>query len=233
MECIPAGLAQINTPNGNSTTITRLANGPITLSASIPNSCFTLSKSISMGGPPININYNISPTCSGTYQTWFLSATPSTNGTNWSWSVGSVNPGSNIIVYNPTSATTQVGVSGGGSVRVNYNDLCGVAQLNGITVYSTCHAFAVIAPNPATDNVTVSTTSTSQLQSGAGKITELPWKIYQIKVLNKQVNLLKTYSYPSGVSNINIDVSGLLNGTYTLQTYDNSNWTSQQMVILR
>lgn len=186
-----------------------------------------------MGGPPININYNISPTCSGTYQTWALTVVPSTNGTNWNWTVGSINPGGNIIIYNSNSSTPLVNVSGGGSVRVNYTDLCGVAQLNGITVYSTCHAFAVIAPNPATDNVTVSTASISQQQSSTGKIAELPWKIYQIKVLNKQGNLLKTYSYPSGVSTINIDVSGLLNGTYTLQTYDNSNWTSQQMVILR
>ena len=93
--------------------------------------------------------------------------------------------------------------------------------------------FCLIEPNPATDNVTVSTTSTTQLQSGAGKIIELPWKIYLINILNKQGNLLKTFSYPSGVNRTTIDLGNLLNGTYTLQTYDNLTWSSQQIVILR
>lgn len=64
-------------------------------------------------------------------------------------------------------------------------------------------------------------------------MTTLPWKIYTIKVLSKQGNLLKTFSYPLGITTVNIDISSLSNGTYTLQTYDNSNWSSQQMVILR
>ena len=115
----------------------------------------------------------------------------------------------------------------------HYNDLCGVAQQYGVILNSTCHALAVIAPDPATNIVTVSTTSTSQLKSSATTTTELSWKIYQIKILNQQGNLLKTYSYPSGISTISVDVSSLSNGTYTLQMYDNSNWTSQQIVILR
>ena len=54
-----------------------------------------------------------------------------------------------------------------------------------------------------------------------------------MNVLSKQGDLLKTFSYPSGVNRTTIDLGNLLNGTYTLQTYDNSTWSSQQIVILR
>lgn len=81
--------------------------------------------------------------------------------------------------------------------------------------------------------VTISTNVTDQQKNNARSMTALPWKIYIIKVLSKQGNLEKTFSYPSGVSTVNIDISSLSNGTYTLQTYDNSNWSSQQLVILR
>ncbi|MGH2645518.1 MAG: hypothetical protein ACRDE2_16320, partial [Chitinophagaceae bacterium] len=35
--------------------------------------------------PPVTLSSSRNPNCNGGYQSWYLSATPTSNGTNWHW----------------------------------------------------------------------------------------------------------------------------------------------------
>jgi hypothetical protein len=237
----PANIVVINSPNAPQTTLSQLGIGQITLSALVNNGCginqnFTANKSsILVGSPSIAITNTPSGSCNGTKQTYLVVANPSSGGTNWHWTAGTLTPGSIIYIYSPTASSTFVDVTGGGPLNLSYTDLCGNLQTNGITVYSTCHAGQfIVAPNPASGMVNVSTTTaTANLQSEAASKTVSQSKIYQIKVLGQTGNVLKLFSYSSGVAAANIDLSSLQNGSYILQIYDNVSWTSQQVVIMK
>lgn len=183
----------------------------------------------SVGSPLLAIGYTKSA-CSGGFQTWNLSAAP---GSNWNWTVGSVSSGSIINIYNPSSSGPQVNVKGYGGVRVNYNDACGVAKQGGITVFSSCGSSLVVSPNPATDEVTVTTTDNTTAQKILQSKGTAPAKMYRINVVNKRGNIVKTFNYPSGISSVRLNLASLQNGTYTIQSFDKIAWTSQQVVILR
>jgi Subtilase family/Secretion system C-terminal sorting domain len=244
----PSGVAQINSPSSNSTTLTKLAQGTINLSALVTNGCgvnqnFTASKTVAIGGPVVGITYSPSGTCHGSVQTWSLASNPSSNGSNWNWTVGVLGNNSSIHIYSPTSPTTLADVTGGGTVNLSYTDLCGLREQNGVTLFSSCHAAAVISPNPSSGMVTVSTeagsretvatTAMGQEAVKSNAVVDPSWKIYRIQVLGQNGNLVKLFNYPSGISSSTINLSDLKSGTYSLRIYDNSSWIVQQVVILK
>lgn len=97
------GYVNFSCTNCASTTLTRAGTirGNFILTATVNAGCASgISATIAVSvGSPITISSNISP-CRGTYQTWALTTNPSTNGTNWAWTVGS---GSNVYIYNQNS----------------------------------------------------------------------------------------------------------------------------------
>lgn len=57
-------------------------------------------------------------------------------------------------------------------------------------------------------------------------------RIYQVNVYELTGSLIKQFRYPTGGTAVNLDLSGLSNGTCVLQIYGNYNWYSQQVVML-
>lgn len=236
----PSSPVQINTPNANSTTLTKVSSSLVTLNALVTNGCgvgqnYNATRIVQIGGPYVGINYSPNGSCVGSMQVWQLAASPA-SGTNWHWSVGYVGTNGSIYILSPLSQQTFADVVGGGIINLNYTDLCGVAQQQGVTVYSSCHSQAVIAPNPASGMVTISTMTTgttNQAQTDAISTASMPWKIYQMKLIGPSGNLVGLYKYPVGITSTNIDVSSLPNGTYTLQFFDNTTWSTQQILVLR
>lgn len=76
--------------NGTTATINKQANGTVTLTAKV-NFCngtsTSVSKAIQVGAPAVTVTGNPTGSCSNSYQTWYLSANPSSNGSNWNWYV--------------------------------------------------------------------------------------------------------------------------------------------------
>jgi hypothetical protein len=231
----PSGYVNL-VPNGSSVTVTPIyANAVVTLSATIACPSTVISKQITIYPLQITITSTPSGSCNGLIQTYLVAASPSNGGTNWLWSVGTLTGGSTIYIYTPNAYSTYVDVKGGGPLNLSYTDLCGNPRTSGITVYSTCHApMFIVSPNPATGDITVSSNSAqAQVQSTEASAQTTQTKIYQIKVLNQAGTLLKQFSYPSGVASASLHLGSLMNGTYTLQIYDNVSWTSQQLVIMK
>jgi hypothetical protein len=238
---VPAGIVNFSCTNCNTTTVTKVGSGAATITATTNTACgggVAASLPVQVGAPYVGINYSQWGACQGAMQAWQCSASSISYGSNWHWTVGYVGTGSSIYIVNPYSNSTFVDVTGGGVVNLNYTDLCGAAAQNGVTLYSNCHRAAIISPNPSSGVVSVSTTSNDNATADNATLKDnpaaaTPWKIYHINVIGQSGSVLRSFSYPKGITSVNLDLGGLLNGTYTLQIYDNFTWASQQVIILR
>ena len=208
-------------------TVTPTGTGTATLSANVTTSCgsFTLTKTISIGSPSINITSSQSGTCNGSYQPWSLNATSPNTVSSWQWTKDPSATGT-WNIYSPNSPSTNVSVSGGGGgISVTATNSCGTSK-NGVTIYSNCSATAIAAsPNPTTDNVTITVVQSKDAASSK----TAKGMIYQLKVTDQSGNIKKQYKY-SGVSNTTISLSGLMNGTYTIQAFDGTTWSSVNVI---
>jgi len=226
----PSGIVNIAQAN-NIVTLTKVNSGNITLSATITNSCnstpITITKVISVGSP-VTIASSING-CNGEYQIWNLSASPTTNGSNWNWSVSYLGNNSQITIYSPTSPSTLVSVKGGGTVRLNYTDACGVAKSDGVTVYSTCYSsFFTASPNPAGDEVTINATDQSATAQTTGSSAKQ--KIYKVEIVDQTGNKRKEFEFKQGISNTTLNIADLPSGLYTIRAFNGTAWSAKQLL---
>lgn len=220
------------TGTGNAFNVTRngSATGTITLTATITSICsanpVVLNKTITIGGAGVSL-LSSQGNCNGTVKTWSLSTTPASNGSNWQWTVDYLGTNSSIYIYNSNASSTYVDVTGGGTVKLTYTDLCGTTRTDGVTVYSNCRSgfgFAV-TPNPTQDNVKVSSDNQTLTKNSS------PNLIYAIKITDRFGIIRKSFEYKPGIGSVNISVSDLNSGLYLIAVFDGTNWSNQQLVV--
>jgi hypothetical protein len=232
------------TPNGNSVLLTRngTATGQTTISVNITGACGirTLSTPITVGSPAISITSSLNG-CNGVYQIWNLVNNTPANGTNWIWSVNYLGTNSQITIYTPSSPSTMLSVKGGGAVRLNYTDLCGVARTDGVTVYSTCGGFSMaVSPNPAQEDINLSISSTTESKAAVTtEVNSTPIKTFDSKgktiITLFEINtstLVKQWKYNESKNpNYRLNINGLRKGVYVLQV-DRDNQTATTKIII-
>lgn len=104
----------------------------------------------------------------------------------------------------------------------NYDDLCGAAKTDGVTIYSNCPGFYFqLFPNPAGNYVIINAT--------AG-INESKNLIYGIRITDRSGKLRKNTEYKPGVSTARISLNELNSGIYLVSVFDGVNWSSKQLV---
>jgi len=128
-----------------------------------------------------------------------------------------LSPGSDIYIDNPNSSFTFINVSGGGTIRLTYTDLCGVTRTDGVTVYSNCYnggsAYS-LSPNPTTGDLQVSS-------------TDKKTNIKELKVTDKTGAIKKRFVYSQNINSVKIDISSLPPNIYYIQIFDGKKWTSK------
>ena len=214
--------------NSNKLTIQATANGTVHLTATSGNYFAETDIPVTVTPPAISITTTPSSCSGGDYQQWNLVNNTPNNGTNWNWSVSYLSPNSDIVIYSPNSASTWIGVKGGGTVRLNYTDVCGIGRQDGFTVYNSCGGYysLAVSPNPAQDNITVSlsaldnskTTSSSMTQSSSLMTVDSKGKtILSLIEMNTGI-LTKQWKYNEVKNkNYNLNINGLRKGVYALQ----------------
>ena len=219
---------------------TKVSNGSVYIYANMTGSsgCSTkLSTStIPVGITRATLNASATSSCNGTYQTWNLSAVPSSFGSNWYWTVGYLGTNSQIYIYNPNSSSTFVDVSGGGTVNLTYTDACGNNLSDGVTIYSSCHSGYTatnftVAPNPAQNDMTVSAVTNSNPTNAKTKNVSSSNLIYGIKITDVLGILRKSFEYKTGIPSIKISVADLNPGIYSLSVFDGQQWQSQNLIV--
>lgn len=238
------GIASI-AGTGTTATLTPAGRGFVTITATVNQAAgcppITVSRSISVNAP-VTISSILQPGCNSGFQNWVLSASPTTNGSNWSWSISTLGTNSQINIYSPSSPSTNVGVKGGGAVRLNYTDACGVARQDGVTVYSTCPAFRLaVSPNPASGNMVVSMneplaekapTETEPAISPLRKIASKGQTVLSLFELNTNLPMRQWKFNETKGQRYNMSLSGLRKGNYLLQV-DRDNQTQVTRVMVQ
>lgn len=177
-----------------------------------------------MGVPVTNISSSAGA-CNNGYQTWSLSATSPSSVTSWQWTKDASATAS-WYIYNPSSPNTMVDVSGGGGgISLTTTNACGTGK-NGVTIYVNCPHAITATPNPTTGNVTIAVAE----QKGVTSANEKKAMMYQIKVTDQFGAVKKLYKYSSGTSNSSISLHGLISGTYTIQAFDGTSWSSVKVI---
>jgi hypothetical protein len=252
-----AGNAGITfTSNGLQTLTTSSTSASLSLSGGI--SAFVLSAkanypgnnvsgeastAINFGAPPLSITSSTNG-CNGAYKIWNIVNNTPNNGTNWYWTVGYVGSNSQITIFSPSSPSTMLSVKGGGTVNLNYVDLCGVTRTSGITVNGGgCFAFKIaISPNPSKSNMSISLTpenSSNQSITNAAIINNTPIKIIPsagktiMSLFEVNSNTLVKQWAHNEVSNLNynFNINGLPKGVYILQIDRNGTATTTKVII--
>ncbi len=141
---------------------------------------------------------------------WFWPAS------NWTYVSGNHTP--NLTLVTGTS-------SGPVGVRVaNACDAGGSPGIKYVQVYN-CGFHFTASPNPSKSSVTVSTESQAISETSNPRD-----KIYQIKIIDQLGVIKKQFTYSGGITITNISLSNLAAGIYTLQAYNGTIWSSQQIV---
>lgn len=115
-----------------------------------------------------------------------------------------------------------------GAVGVRVANACGPGGSPGtrfVSVNTSCGF--LLAPNPSTDEVTISSTSAS---STAATKTTPKVKIYRVRLTDQSGNIRKQYSYASGLNSVTINVGDLIAGVYTVHIYNGKQWTAQKLI---
>ncbi|MDE3182226.1 MAG: T9SS type A sorting domain-containing protein [Bacteroidota bacterium] len=206
----------------------------ITVTEADAEVCGTASPQLSITAGPLPISMtSTAGTCNGNTQTWSLVMNPAAYGNNWNWTVGYLGNSSSIYIYNPNSSSTFVDVTGGGTVNLTYNDICGGSHSDGVTVYSSCHSSNsyLITPNPATSQITVTKKNDKTTTGDNKKVNALNANLYAIKITDQSGVVKKVINFGAGVTSAQISISDLSPGSYFITIFDGTTWNSQVLVI--
>ncbi|PUZ24714.1 hypothetical protein DCC81_10215 [Chitinophaga parva] len=214
--------------SGNAVTLTKTAQGPMVLTASLPY-CITASKSVSTQ-PLMNLSSAMNGSCNGSYQDWLISASPNMPLSNYVWTAQPSGTNSSINIYNPSGSSSYVSVRGGGGITITAKDACNENVQDGVTVYAPCpQSFAFsLSPNPAVSTVNIQPRSSTDVM--AEKLAVTP-QITQVNVYDQMGNRVRQQKV-AGTSTVQINVSGLRLGYYTVEIeYNNKQKERQQIIV--
>ena len=230
----PSGVVSLSS-NGNTATLTKITQGFFTLTATVNGS--TVTSYLTTRPDCTAVTANMSGSCNGSYQTWYLSATPNMAASNWHWTVD--NPSSaNYNIYNPYAQSTYVSVSGGGGgISVTYTDPCGeTSYREGTTIYSPCaRGYAFVAyPNPASSQLSVKfNTAPTGVQAISTDNTALSVgnTNFIAEIYDGQGRLLKKSQTKNNETELTFNTSDLVNGTYYLHIKTGTDLIEKQVYI--
>lgn len=240
----PTGYATFSCTNCNTTTLTKQYDQPITLMATLSNTCSgsptTVSKQVRVGNTlPTGSYYvggvynNLLDEIAGSnyipsntwevvhlgtpvasYPTWSVAG-----GYNYSWQVDSYHE-LNVNIQPGGYAAFQAVIAGECTSMTKYYIFETSDGFASVNTYS-------ISPNPAVSEVTISTdaqvlSKTSSQATTAG--------IRQVIVKDNLGNTVLQRSYSGTANRINLNVASLHTGLYFIQVYDGKAWRSIKLM---
>lgn len=223
----PSGIVTVNSPNSPQTTLTKITNGTVTLTATIFNACggtsSAVSKRIDVGsipvdaisitlpfGDPNNLECNTIYKASGSVS---LSYQP----TAYRWTI---NPEWSIIT-NPANASINFAPNANASLNgylgLSVQNACGWSAEQVLFMQVNCAGgySMKLSPNPASSTLTIETTDNR--------------KFTKLRIIDKMGEVRKQLNYTAS-KKITINVSDLPSDVYRIQALVNNNWITLSFI---
>jgi subtilisin family serine protease len=227
----PAGMVNLN-PSGNQVILTRVYDGPFTLTATINNGCgvpisrqllsgttFTPSTYI-IGGVPDNFTF-----CIGSSFNVYSTISPVPVSNNWSVIGGTITLGQGTPHINIQLDNTP----GGYAIMVPYTDACGgtrIAELQGTKVDDGCQGSntqteaqlqkIIIFPNPTSNYITIGIPN--NFLGGSLRLRNIHGQVVRKEIITNTLT--------------KIDVQTLTNGVYLTEITSKSGKTEKRKIIV-
>ena len=231
------------TPNGTQATVTKTGNGSTVLTAVVGGNCFTnnyVTKTIRIGTYAAS-EYNITQNPATVYlgntvqfgMPWYYYPPESGTTYNWNWdgSLDYISGQGTSVVTLGTSRVTQLQKPW---VIGKANNSCGSGPMSPAVYLSYYNgASIVITPNPAKNQIFVSSLTTNQTgteklstrNSGSSSL------MYGIKIIDRFGVMRKILQYKAGITSTIIPVADLNAGTYIISVFNGKYWSSQKLLI--
>ena len=242
-----SGMATLSQSN-NQATLTKVANGTVTLTANVTSGCGTpsqISKSIEVGGPIPALTGTYS-TASNTLPMQTVNFVPVGNifaqyqwpgVSNISAALGSGSPPGTGFYSYPNHFSFNISSGQNVSVIVSGNNVCGRPVNVTLTFIQSSYYFLVASPNPTTGDINVSirevedtTEAMAKKQSfnspNSGDITKMYLYDFNTGILIKQWSFPETKS-----NNYNLNIVGVKSGMYVLKMERNNKSTSTKIIV--
>jgi hypothetical protein len=221
------------TPTGNPTTVTKVGNGNVTITATL-NACGgnqAISKTIRVGTYTTS-EYNITQYPNTIYlgntvqfgMPWYYYPPESGTTYNWYWD-GSLDyisgQGTSVV----TLGTSRVIQGQTPWVIGRANNSCGTGPMSPAKYLSYYHLGSfTVTPNPATTEINIQ-------PDMASLNTSVKPNIIQVELIDKMGSISLIKQFGKGISNVNISVAQLRNDIYVLRIFDGNNWYSQKLIV--
>lgn len=238
----PYGIVQINSPNSNSTTLTNLGgSGVITLTATIDNICGidqiqttksqitvgnVLTGTINQGGvlTPMNTANSVTAGATSVSFQW-----PGVSGISCYQS--STNPpiSQTGFIYYAYNNSFWFTLSSGQSITVSFSGTGCSGSTVATRSFTVGGHYYIISPNPASGTVTISPNTNSSMSKTAIGNTG----ITQVSITDVNGILKKQQQFSANAATMQLNVSGLIPGTYFVQIINGDIHDTQQLIINR
>ena len=201
----PTGIATINSPNSLQTTLTKISNGIVTLSATVSNTCgvpiIVEKTNIAVGTPTplIAITYfgldfraTASVIPNATYNWYFNNVLASTHGGTY------------------LDGVNQCGVPN--TLAVEAINTCGISAKSTKIINIKCGPRLQLSvfPNPGSNSVDLVTLDNTSFQ--------------KVRIYDKLGGLWKELNFPSGTKKATLNISDLPTDIYQIQVFDGNKW---------
>lgn len=229
-EASPQGIVTINSPNAQQTTLTRIADGEVLLTATV-NFCITLNLpfiTIKVGSPPVEsltvngVNPATTLVCHSSEI--MLVANPSIADQNawYEWNLPdswvSLETGTNTVTTQDYMTSVYPGSDG--TIYVRRHNECGYSGFYSVFVQFDywCGNYYIISPNPATDNITID----GQKQKK---------NIKEIQIVDKTGRVRKLAKYGNNVQRVTLNISDLAPDVYYIKIFDGKEWRNKSIIV--
>jgi hypothetical protein len=253
-KAFPKGIVTIMSPNSRQTTLTKVSDGNITLSAIVTynDTATVFKKSVTVGNPfPKGTLHVSANTTDATYSlqagyTYFMSSTSDYSKTTFSvtdnrystftWKPVSLPPPSSGLIWGGNGSVLQVNF---GAPTVTSNSFTAVIEMQAqgpcglytqnfsvtnVLIEKAGSAFS-LHPNPANQSTTIEISS----------VAKIPYDkfIYAVKIIDHFGGQRKVVEFKNGISSVKISLADLNPGIYSVLIFDGKNWNSKQLLIQR
>ncbi len=230
----PAGLVTINTPNASQTTLTKIGDGVITLTARITPACGTvyevLKNNIVVGkGAPFASITTLNATCeyTSTWTSYFYGVCKEVPGAiSYDWYTKDMTNNSNPYKLKGNGYSVDFPLKPGNrlyNIKLIVTTACGnLERIEQVYAPNCVNSGKIqLNPNPVTNTLNLSVVEAKE---------NLNYEIQKIIITDKMGNIILQKKYSIGTKKASLQINNLKSDIYFLKTWDGKNWTTIQFV---
>jgi hypothetical protein len=225
----PQNIVTIDCPTCAQTSLTRINDGEVSLTATVNGCALNSFLGIRVGRPLAvesltidGVDPSTTVICRNTESALVAYPGVITTNTTYEWILPidwvSLQTGTNTATTQDYMLSVYPGSDG--TIYVRRVNECGNSAYYSVNVSFDpwCGNFYTISPNPATDNITID----GQKQKK---------NIKEVQIIDKTGQVKKLVKFGNNVQRVNVNVSGLASGVYYIKIFDGKEWRSKPIII--